>query len=152
MEGKRESTLRIGIIRHFKVACKPVEYMDAKGFREYNEQYDQADVIQNKVQIDQSEWKVCYCSDMRRAIETAKSVYDGKIITSKLLREVPMSPINEKSTRKTSAWWSVRARIVWLIVSHAFFMITFIKVLKEKGFKGKVPLHLKNGTLYILEK
>ena len=175
--------MKIGIIRHFKVDCIPETKMNAEGFRAYNKAYDVADVIKNEVIIDQNAFQICYCSDMKRAIETAKIVYKGKIIEDKRLREVPMDPIKEKSTMKNSSWWSIRARMAWLIghssqkegrkqtraraqtfidqldsnqdiliVSHAFFMITFIKMLKKNGFRGKVPLHLKNGTLYILEK
>lgn len=36
--------------------------------------YDNSAVIQNKIQIEYSEWNKCYCSDLTRAIITAKSI------------------------------------------------------------------------------
>ncbi len=39
-----------------------------------------------------------------------------------------------------------------LIVSHGFFLITLVKLLRKQGFKGYVPLRMKNGEVYVLEK
>lgn len=38
-----------------------------------------------------------------------------------------------------------------LIVSHGFFLMTLIKKLRDRGFKGTIPCNMKNGYLYILE-
>ncbi len=38
-----------------------------------------------------------------------------------------------------------------LIVSHGFVCFTLVRTLKKRGFKGEIPVHIRNGQLYILD-
>jgi len=38
-----------------------------------------------------------------------------------------------------------------LIVSHGFICFTLVRTLRKRGFVGKVPVHIRNGQLYILD-
>lgn len=38
-----------------------------------------------------------------------------------------------------------------LIVSHGFVCFTLVRTLRKHGFEGKIPVHIRNGQLYILE-
>lgn len=179
----RGRNMKIGIVRHFKVNCKKRKYMNAEEFLQYVQEYDTAGIIKNPIHIEQEEWDKCYCSNMPRAIQTARSIYRGEIIQSKLLREIDMRPWRMWPFRLPSTIWSMLARVAWyigdasqtenrwetikrarifierldanedvLIVSHGFFLISFIQELRRRGFKGEVPTHIPNGKLYILEK
>ena len=88
--------MRIGLIRHFKVDLKINKYMTSKEYNEYMANYDKAGVIANELVIDK-DWDKCYCSNMSRAITTAKTVYHGEIIISDKLMEIPTAAfINTK--------------------------------------------------------
>ncbi len=175
--------MKIGIVRHFKVQYKKQKYMNAEEFIQYITAYDTAGIIKNKVDINTKDWDKCYCSDMPRAIQTAQAIYKGKIIKSKLLREIDMKPWKMLKVRISAQIWGLMARLAWymgdksqsesrretrrrittfldalepeenvLIVSHGFFLITFVQELKRRGFRGEVPTKIENGKLYILEK
>lgn len=38
-----------------------------------------------------------------------------------------------------------------LIVSHGFVTFTLVRKLKKLGFKGEIPIHVRNGQLYVLD-
>lgn len=38
-----------------------------------------------------------------------------------------------------------------LIVSHGFVSFTLVRMLKKMGFRGKVPIRIRNGQLYVLD-
>ena len=66
--------------------------MTSKEFLEWSEKYEHAGVIKTKVNMYGTKWDVCYCSDLQRAMTTAKEVYSGKMYIDKLLREVDNMP------------------------------------------------------------
>ena len=71
--------MKIGLVRHFKVKCPHKTMMTSKEFREWSEKYEHAGVIKTKVNMYGTKWDVCYCSDLQRAMTTAKEVYSGKM-------------------------------------------------------------------------
>ncbi|MDS0524327.1 phosphoglycerate mutase family protein [Clostridium sp. SHJSY1] len=177
--------MRVGIVRHFKVDLEAKKMMNSDEFEDYVNNYDNASVIENEIDLKNNQWEKCYCSDLERAIITAKSVYDKELEVTELLREVKMYPVKKISLKMPNFFWSISSRIAWkinhksqletyyntrkrakeflnqldlnsekniLIISHGFFLNTFINELKLLGFKGKVPKKMKNGYLYVLEK
>lgn len=107
----------IGLVRHFKVDLPHSRFMTSIDFMKWAHHYDIADVIENAVEMGDIEWNKCYSSDLPRAVRTAETIYDGQIIKTQLLREVPMSsPFNTK-LKLPYVFWGVFARIAWLF-SH----------------------------------
>ena len=67
--------MKIGLVRHFKVDCPHKVMMTSKEFREWSEKYEHARILKKKVNMSGIHWDICYCSDLERAVETAKEVY-----------------------------------------------------------------------------
>lgn len=109
--------MRIGLVRHFKVNLAHSRLVTSKGFQEWADKYDIADVIENEVNLDPADWDKCYSSDLPRAVKTAETIYNGEISKTPLLREVPMSPMFRCSIRLPHVFWSVFCRVAWFF-SH----------------------------------
>lgn len=106
--------MTIGLIRHFKVDLpfnKPSYFPDE--FNLQMENYDTAPVIPNKVIMNGIKWDSCYCSDLPRAQTTAKAVWKENIITTSLLREVPVSAFTKLNVKLPGFFWHIGARIAW---------------------------------------
>ena len=71
--------MKIGLVRHFKVDCPHKMMMTSEEFRDWSEKYEHARILKKKVNMSGINWDVCYCSDLERAVETAKEVYSGNI-------------------------------------------------------------------------
>lgn len=107
----------IGLVRHFKVDLPHRRLMTSGDFSKWARDYDTAGVIENQVKMGDIVWDKCYCSDLSRAVTTAGTIYSGEIISTELLREVPMSPAFKSRIRLPHFLWGVTARIAWWI-SH----------------------------------
>ena len=105
--------MRIGLIRHFRVDLKKNRFMTSKEYDRYIYQYDRSNVIPNEVVIDK-EWDKCYCSSLSRAITTAKTVYDGEIIITDKLIEVPSAAWRNTNIRVPYGIWALLNRIAWI--------------------------------------
>ena len=104
----------LGIIRHFKVDFTPKRFLYSPGqFAEVMGEYDTLPVIPNSIKLIESEWNICYCSTLPRARETAEKIYNGKIIYTDLLKEIPISPVTYKKIKLPAFWWHIAARIAW---------------------------------------
>lgn len=175
--------MNIGLVRHFKVNCDVNTFMTSNDFEEWVKKYDNSDVIENKFEVlENINWNKCFSSDLLRAIKTAKTIFKGEIIESRLLREVPMSSIFKTNLKLPYVFWCITSRLAWilkhksqseskvdterrvnaflnsidkysndniLIVCHGFYMHTFQKELKRRGFSGKSVKRPRNGTLYL---
>lgn len=109
--------MKIGLIRHFKVNNIQPKFMASKDFIEWVTSYDNADVIQNEINISNIEWNKCYSSNLSRAIKTAEVIYKGEIIKTEQLREVPIAPIFKTNIKLPHIFWSLCGRAAWLF-SH----------------------------------
>lgn len=107
--------MRIGLVRHFKVDINTKAVMNNNEFSKWNDEYDVAHVKNFFKESHHLEWKKCYCSDLHRAKETAKFIYDGETVKSELLREVPMSPFTRMRLKLPSLIWFVFSRVAWRI-------------------------------------
>ena len=112
--------MRIGLVRHFKVNCPHKNMMTSEEFREWSEKYERAGVIKNKVNMYGIDWDVCYSSDFKRAVTTAKEVYSGNIYVDKLLREVDNAPfIHTEKLRLPFPIWHICGRLAWFFRSKS---------------------------------
>ena len=112
--------MKIGLVRHFKVDCPHKVMMTSKEFREWSEKYEHARILKKKVNMSGIHWDICYCSDLERAVETAKEVYSGNIYVDKLLREVDNAPfINTDHLKLPFPIWHFCGRLAWFFKSKS---------------------------------
>jgi broad specificity phosphatase PhoE len=111
-----EPLMRIGLMRHLPVAYR-YRYVfaeDSNGFERELENYNQADVRQKRLK-NLGAWDICYSSNLKRAVLTARSFYKGKIIITDLLREVPMKAVAATRLRIPLFLWFCLVRFSWYI-------------------------------------
>lgn len=141
--------MKVGIVRHFKVDYKTSRIMNSSDFEKYVTNYDNAAVIENKVDLECSEWSKCYCSDLERAIITAKSIYDKELEITDLLREVKMYPVKKIQIRIPSFLWSISSRIAWKL-NHGSQLETATYTRKRaKKFLSKLDLNSDENVLIV---
>ena len=110
--------MKIGLVRHFKVDARDLTgEVTASEFSKWMKEYDHIEVIPKEVDLRGIDWNKCYSSDLYRAQVTAKTIFDGEIKESSLIREIRMNFTEEfeKSTsRKVSFYeWSVYSMLDW---------------------------------------
>lgn len=111
--------MRIGLVRHFSVDCPRKFLQTAEEFREWVKLYDCSAIKLADMTVDASQWERCYCSDLPRAIETARHLYRGSITQSMLLREVPIAPVDIPKIKLPWALWLLAGRLAWLFSHHS---------------------------------
>lgn len=112
--------MRIGLLRHFKVDCPHKNWMTSEEFREWSTKYEHARVMKKRVNMFGIAWDVCYCSDLERAVTTAKEVYVGNIYIDKLLREVDNAPfIHSEKIKLPFFVWHICGRLAWFFKSNS---------------------------------
>jgi broad specificity phosphatase PhoE len=162
--------LKIGLLRHFKVKIvypRKILLSHDELVRCFIE-YDSADIESENVDISAVKWKKCYASTMKRAKETAETIYNGEIIFTDDLVELNVLPQLNRKLRMPLTFWAVLTWIVTrrkgsitdklaennedvLIVSHGFVMSSIRKELKKRGFKGHYFQLAAHNKLYIFE-
>jgi len=141
--------MKIGFVRHYKVDYKAKKMMSSNDFEEYVTSYDNATVIENKIDLEHSQWNKCYCSDLTRAIITAKSIYDKELETTDLLREVKMYPVKKIRLKIPGFLWSISSRIAWKI-NHVSQLETSDDTKKRaKEFLSKLDLKEDENILIV---
>jgi len=141
--------MKIGFVRHYKVDYKAKKMMNSNDFEEYVTKYDNASVIENKIDLRNSQWNKCYCSDLTRAIITAKSIYDKKLEITDLLREVKMYPVKNTKLMLPSFLWSISSRIAWKL-NHVSQLETSDHTRKRaKEFLNKLDLKGDENILIV---
>lgn len=106
--------MKIGLVRHFKVISPHGKKLNSDEFNERMSGYDIYPVKTNEININSKAWDVCYASTLSRAQTTAKTIYDGEIITTPLIIEVPLTAFIKTNTRLHNMVWQIVGRIAWL--------------------------------------
>jgi broad specificity phosphatase PhoE len=136
--------MKLGLVRHFQVITDEKTFLSSYEFAEAMKKYDLAPVLKNGLKINSSDWDICYCSTLPRAVTTAESVYNGEIIKSDLLVEVPISPFTKRYIKLPSFVWHIASRIAWYkshksqsesIHDTKKRIHKFYEILKNSGFK-----------------
>ncbi|MCB0750753.1 MAG: histidine phosphatase family protein [Ignavibacteriae bacterium] len=105
--------MKLGLVRHFKVITNEKPFLSSKEFTQAMANYDVAKVKENGLKINAADWDICYCSTLSRAVKTAETIFNGKIILSDLLVEVPISPFTNWNIKLPLSLWHIGARIAW---------------------------------------
>lgn len=105
--------MKLGLVRHFRVITNEKTFLTSKEFTKAMANYDAALVQKNGLKINSDNWDVCYCSTLPRAITTAETICENKIIKSDLLIEVPINPFTKMNIKLPISIWHIGARIAW---------------------------------------
>ena len=106
--------MKIGLVRHLRVDYKnydPIYFPDT--YRHVMKAYDNAEIVIGNTYLDGIDWQICFCSSLKRAVETAHQIYKKEIIITDLLREVSLSPFTDREIKLPWFVWHVGARIAW---------------------------------------
>lgn len=137
--------MKLGLVRHFKVITNEKTFLSSQEFADAMEKYDVLPVNQNRLKINSRDWDVCYCSSLPRAVQTAETIYSGKILKTDLLKEVPISPFTKRNIILPSFIWHIGARIAWYkshksqiedINDTKARIEKFYKTIKSSGFQN----------------
>ena len=109
--------MEIGLMRHYRVNHRFQRLSDAATFNRDMEIYNQADIVLPPGAHPMGNWDVCFTSAMKRAIETGRHVFRGKIRVNNLLNEVPMHAGFRTRLKLPLFLWAFIARAQWLIQS-----------------------------------
>jgi len=106
--------MKIGLVRHFKVA-KPLPrgiYVTPEILNQWFLDYDSADIEYGSTELGEIVWSQCYVSSMPRAIKTAEHIYGASdsIIQTDKLRELP-APLYKGKFGLPFILWAVRIRL-----------------------------------------
>jgi len=104
--------MKIGITRHFPVPHRRLSWVDAGGFREWIDWYDSASVHKDENTSLSPIWNKCYVSDINRAVETARALFEGDAEVDTALREVPFAPFPVNGRLPVAAWQAL-SRVGW---------------------------------------
>lgn len=107
--------MRVGLIRHFPVREPlPSGWMTAGQLQEWLHRYDSAEVLPMDVSLGGPAWERCYCSDLKRAVVTARALHPGEAIPTPLLREPEIAPFRTGNLSLPASVWRWVLRIAWL--------------------------------------
>lgn len=86
--------LKIGLVRHYEVMRGyPSKLINATGLMQWRKEYDESDVIEREIDLQNIDWQNCYCSQLPRARKTAQLVYSGEITYLTELNEIEIAPV-----------------------------------------------------------
>lgn len=110
--------MRLGLARHFRIPHDRFQWVDGAGFLDWARWYDTTDVKAGSVPTAGDAWDKCYCSDLPRALFTARYLFRGEIETTPLLREVPFSGFLPRKAKLPLLVWQGTSRLGWWL-NHA---------------------------------
>ena len=102
--------MTIGLVRHL-----PVKKQFLKGWvtqaemLQWFSEYNTAPLIQKPLNI-QGDWDRCFSSQLSRAVDTAKSIFNGRIEQTELLNEPFPSPLFRRHVRLPFLIWAMAIR------------------------------------------
>ncbi|MDB5050816.1 MAG: putative phosphoglycerate mutase family protein [Fibrobacteres bacterium] len=110
--------MKLGIVRHFQIPHDRMQMVDGPGFDEWAVWYDTTEVHAKEVPAAGQEWDHCLCSDLPRAMFTAKTIFKGNIEVTPLLREVPFTSFLPRRLTLPLLLWQATSRLGWYL-DHA---------------------------------
>lgn len=141
--------MKIGLIRHFKVDIRSQNFLNPSGFDESMRNYDKAEIIPKRVDLKNIEWQRCFSSTLPRAKETAAAIFDGEILFTDMLVEVPMRSFWNTDIKIPSFIWHIGARIAWK-KNHPSQIETYSATqIRVNEFMGKFIRNNDKNTLIV---
>ena len=107
--------MRLGLVRHFQIPHHRFQWVDGTGFDSWAEWYDTTDVSPRQVPAAGEDWHHCLCSDLPRAQFTAKTIFQGIIEPTPLLREVPFTGFMPRALTLPLVVWQATSRMGWYL-------------------------------------
>ena len=101
--------MKVGLLRHFRVN-KPLpkgRLIAQSDLLQWFDETEAAEVEVTEVELGDTQWQKCYTSDLPRALDTAKYVFEGEIIPTSQLREVKLYPLFRWNLRLPLLLWAV---------------------------------------------
>jgi broad specificity phosphatase PhoE len=107
--------MKIGLVRHFKVkrGYPTQKWITPGEFTQWMEEYEASEVEDAEVDLGGVSWQKCYVSTIRRAEYTAETIYDGELIKTDALREVPIYPLFKRNIKLPMILYPILIRIAW---------------------------------------
>lgn len=153
--------MKIGLVRHFKVDVDYIHgYASAKEFSTWMREYNHIEVIPTFVDLRGIEWNRCYASDLYRARRTAEAIFNGRIMETPLIRELPMvfKPSFEDNIDRQVPFmeWSVYSMLDWAkggnkveenIIFSRKRVNTFLDILEEENHEEDNILVVCHGMI-----
>ena len=107
--------MRIGLLRHFPVDHKlPSGWKTASDLHVWRQEYDTAQTLAGEFDLGGVVWQACLASDLPRAGITARTVYQGEISQTDLLREAQFALFRTGSLRLPVWVWQWLLRLAWI--------------------------------------
>ncbi|WP_342439685.1 histidine phosphatase family protein [Paenibacillus sp. FSL L8-0436] len=107
--------MKFGLVRHFKVDAPPLQgWVNGRQFNEWVRLYDEADIRTEEWKQPAELWDHCLCSDLPRAVDTARSIYSGSITFTEQLREIEVAAVSVSGPRLPVPWWLALGRLSWI--------------------------------------
>jgi broad specificity phosphatase PhoE len=105
--------MKIGLLRHLKTQHKFVVRCDSREYDEEVARYEQSRIIPIDTTVFTDDYSICFSSTAPRAIETAEKVFQGKIISTPALLEVPLQAIFKSKSKLPLKLWHIVNRAGW---------------------------------------
>ena len=107
--------MRIGLVRHFQVEqAFPSGWRTAGDLHMWRERYEASPAIVGPADLGALHWSECISSDLERAVGTARSVFNGPIEKTALLREAHFAQFETGNLRLPVWAWRWILRISWM--------------------------------------
>lgn len=119
-EESEKNNMKIGIIRHFPVDIQQPKngVMSSQSLKQWYSIFSNSDVKQLCVHTDNLNWDKCYASDLKRARLTAKAIFNGEIIYTEKLREMPPKIDLKQDIKLPFLVWMFFSKLSFLATHH----------------------------------
>jgi len=108
--------MRIGLFRHFPVLEPiPSGWRNAAELDTWRNRYDASETRPGPFNLGGIHWQACVASDLPRAAFTARSVFNGPIELTPLLREAEFATLGSGNLRLPVRAWIWWLQLAWAI-------------------------------------
>lgn len=109
--------MKIGLIRHFRVKHTFPVFCNSENYEIEYVKYEDANIFCNNSDFPVKDYSVCYSSDKKRALNTAKMIFKRNINITSDLVEVPIKAIFKIKIKIPFIFWNILHRFFWFLNS-----------------------------------
>lgn len=107
--------MKIRLLRHFEVINQAPKRCNSEEYNQACLQYDSSDIVENIPDLSIDDYSICFSSNIKRAVNTARTVFQKEIIITNELAEVPIRALFKTRIRIPFVLWNIINRIGWLL-------------------------------------
>lgn len=107
--------MKIGLLRHFKVINQASKVCNSEEYNQACLQYDSSEIVEEIPDLPIGDYAICFSSNKKRAVNTARIVFHKEIIITSELIEVPVRALFKTRLRIPFVLWNIINRIGWLL-------------------------------------